>query len=65
MGTEERGATENLQLLADVNPSRAEAWFLLGVLARTAPEEFRMAVLELRTRRIKDAEERATRGHAE
>ena len=55
-------STDNLRVLMDADASSAEAFFLLGVLARTAPEEFRMAVLELRTQRIKKAAEEPTNG---
>lgn len=55
---------DNLLLLSEADPNLGESWFLLGILARCAPEDFRMAVLELRTMRIKAAEER-TSGRAD
>jgi ligand-binding SRPBCC domain-containing protein len=46
---------DSLQVLTEVDASLGEAFFLLGVLSRTAPEEFRSAILELRTNRLKAA----------
>lgn len=38
-----------------------EAFFLLGVLCRTAPEEFQQAMLALKTYRLKNGREEQTK----